>query len=200
MRSEVGGRGAGFSCREPSVGKGGETEKHHDAEPNPTGSGLSCFTEESEHYELWQGFFLLQLTHFRSESTHMPRRLGDIALIGFAGFIVFVIVQVNKGAPMPWLGPLGGMRYLDKAGHFFLMGVLSFLAVVSIAPRLPAPPKKATLQVLTVLLLLIAAEEISQHWIPSRTFSVADFCFDLAGVAFFGCLAYRWISRASAKR
>ncbi len=128
----------------------------------------------------------------------MLRRIGSlapIALLAFTGFIVYVIVQVNSGTEMPWLGRLGGMPYLDKAGHFFLMGGLSFLAVVAIAPRLPSPPKKATLQVLIALLFLIAAEEISQHWIPSRTLSLADFCFDLAGVGFFGWLALRWISR-----
>lgn len=87
-----------------------------------------------------------------------------------------------------------GCLYLDKAGHFFLAGGLSFLAVIAIA----APPKKATLQVLAVLLVLITAEELSQHWIPHRTFSLADFFFDLAGMTFFGWLAYRWITRSAA--
>ena len=143
-----------------------------------------------------RGSFFCNRTILEQNLPQMLRRLGELAFLAFAGFIIFVIIQVNTGAEMPWLGRLGGIPYLDKAGHFFLMGGLAFLAVMAIAPRLPAPPKKATLQVLTVLLLLIAAEEISQIWIPSRTFSLADFGFDLAGVACFGSLAYRWISRS----
>lgn len=38
------------------------------------------------------------------------KRLSSlIALILFTGFLIFVIVQVNSGTEMPWLGRLGGM-------------------------------------------------------------------------------------------
>ena len=71
------------------------------------------------------------------------------------------------------------------------MGGLSFLAVLAIVPRMKSSPKKATIRVVSILILIIAIEEISQSFIPSRTFSLADFLFDVVGITLCGWLAYR---------
>ena len=65
--------------------------------------------------------------------------------------------------------------YHDKVGHFVLMGILAFLAIVSLAPRMKGDSKKAVFKITVILLLIIALEETSQYFIPSRTFSLTDF-------------------------
>jgi VanZ family protein len=130
----------------------------------------------------------------------MLRRLPELLFVAFAGFIIFVIVQVNSGRGVPWIGVIGDLPYFDKAGHLILMGGLSFLAVLAIVPRMKSPPKKATIRVVSILIFIIAIEEISQSFIPSRTFSPADFLFGVVGATLCGCLAYRLILFLSKKR
>jgi VanZ family protein len=121
----------------------------------------------------------------------MLRRLPELFFVAFAGFIIFVIIQVNSGRGVPWIGGIGNLPHFDKAGHLLLMGGLSFLAVLAIVPRIKSPPKKATIRVVSILILIIAIEEISQSFIPSRTLSLADFFFGVVGATLCGCLAYR---------
>ena len=121
----------------------------------------------------------------------MLRRLPELFFVAFAGFIIFVIIQVNSGRGVPWIGGIGNLPHFDKAGHLILMGGLSFLAVLAIVPRIKSPPKKATIRVVSILILIIAIEDISQSFIPSRTLSLADFFFGVVGATLCGCLAYR---------
>ena len=123
----------------------------------------------------------------------MLRRLPELFFVAFAGFIIFVIIQVNSGRGVPWIGGIGNLPHFDKAGHLILMGGLSFLAVLAIIPRMKSPPKKATIRVVSILILIIAIEEISQSFIPSRTLSLADFFFGVVGATLCGWLAYRLI-------
>jgi len=77
----------------------------------------------------------------------MLRRLPELFFVAFAGFIIFVIIQVNSGRGVPLIGGIGNLPHFDKAGHLILMGGLSFLAVLAIVPRIKSPPKKATIGV-----------------------------------------------------
>ena len=43
--------------------------------------------------------------------------------------------------------------------------------------------------------LLIIGEEISQHWVSSRTFSLIDLACSLAGAVVFGSAAGRLVTR-----
>ncbi len=121
----------------------------------------------------------------------MLRRLLELFFVSFTGFIIFVIIQANSGQGVPWIGGIRNLPHFDKAGHLILMGGLSFLAVLAIVPRMKSPPKKATIRVVSILILIIAIEEISQSFIPSRTFSLADFLFDVVVITLCGWLAYR---------
>ena len=109
-----------------------------------------------------------------------------------AAWLVFISAVIFC-ADRHWLTPV--YRFItaypgsDKAGHFLLIGGMAFLLNLSLDGR-------------TVRLLgwswllggaLVAAgctlEEISQIWIPSRTFDLLDLAGDYAGIVCFGWLA-----------
>ena len=79
---------------------------------------------------------------------------------------------------------------VDKIGHFGFVAILTYLAHRAAGRRwtrrlglpLPAAP--------VAVLLIITAEEIAQHWAPSRTADINDWLADLAGVV--SALAVDW--------
>ena len=125
----------------------------------------------------------------------MRRHLPLLLFAAFAAFIVVVVVLKNLDRADGFFAFWGRVPYHDKVGHFVLMGLLSGFAVIGIAPRLATPPGKATAQVIAVVALLIIGEEISQHWVSSRTFSLVDLGCSLAGAVLFGSAAGRLVRR-----
>ncbi|MGJ8698063.1 MAG: VanZ family protein [Verrucomicrobiaceae bacterium] len=123
----------------------------------------------------------------------MMRRIGELGFVAFAIFIVAVIVRANQGASMDWLGWIPRLPYFDKLGHFILMGILSFLAVVALVPRMKGDRKRAAQRVVLVLLVLIAGEEVSQIFYESRTFSLVDFLCGAVGAVICGWVGYRLV-------
>jgi len=75
----------------------------------------------------------------------------------------------------------------DHTGHFVLFGLLSFLSVSSIERREPREGRVARIRWALVLSVLVALEEGSQAFIPSRSFSLLDLSASWAGI-FFGFL------------
>ncbi len=53
------------------------------------------------------------------------------------------------------------------------------------------PAGQATIVVCLILAVLIGLEEVSQMWVPARTFSLLDLSASYLGVAFFAWLAGR---------
>lgn len=90
--------------------------------------------------------------------------------------------------------------HYDKIGHFTLMGILAFLAVISITPLLPYPTSKSSLLVSLSVLFLIAIEEFSQIFVATRTFSLADFVCDFLGVTIFSLIGYSLVDKIKQNR
>ena len=107
-----------------------------------------------------------------------------LAFLFFALLVGIVFVADTH----PWLFarlyrvPLG-----DKFGHFLLMGTLALLVNLAWPQQLQIGLFKGTPWVLTLVLL----EEISQIWLPVRTFSLLDLVFDLGGILILGELLAR---------
>ena len=118
-------------------------------------------------------------------------------LISFTSFLAVIIFLRNNNLGNSFFSLFINIPHYDKIGHFVLMGILAFLAVISIVPILPYPKPKATLIVLTSVLLLIAAEECSQIFVVTRTFSLADFACDFLGVAVFGLMGYSLVDKVA---
>jgi hypothetical protein len=71
---------------------------------------------------------------------------------------------------------------LDKLGHLFFYGGLSFLAVALFGRARRWP-------VVIGILIVATMEELSQRAFPRRTFDLGDLAMDLIGVAAFGAAA-----------
>jgi VanZ family protein len=109
----------------------------------------------------------------------------------FSLLIIAIVIGANTGQLPRLLEKFYRFPGGDKAGHFILFGVLSFLlnksALVFFPKRNPAR------LILTVSLLLsigIGLEEWSQSFFPSRTMSLTDLIASYAGVTSFALLAY----------
>ena len=118
-------------------------------------------------------------------------------LISFVSFLGVIIFLRNNNLANSFFILFVNIPYYDKIGHFILMGIFAFLAVISIAPLLPYSSSKSTLAVLSGVLLIIAVEECSQIFVVTRTFSLADFICDFLGVSFFGLIGYSLINRVA---
>ncbi len=110
-----------------------------------------------------------------------------IILIGYLAIIGAIL----------WLAYQGDLRFvaaipfLDKAGHFILLGLLSYIShrasgrrTFGIAGiRLPLAP--------VVVLCLAAIEEGLQAWSPNRAFDLCDLGMNAAGIFAFWLIDWR---------
>jgi VanZ family protein len=117
-----------------------------------------------------------------------------IVLFGYAFFIYWAISAANTRAANTILSTAGYLPQGDKLGHFLLMGSLAM--VVNFALQLRTI-KMGPVTFLFGSLFVAAAstlEELTQVFIPSRTFSIFDLAADYAGIYLFG-LAAIWLTR-----
>jgi VanZ family protein len=80
----------------------------------------------------------------------------------------------------------------DKTGHFLLMGGFAAVAVLAFAGQRIGARAISARAVLLVVTLIVVAEEALQRWLPSRTLSLEDLAYSLAGVFICGALACAW--------
>ncbi|MGD0004821.1 MAG: VanZ family protein [Anaerolineaceae bacterium] len=83
----------------------------------------------------------------------------------------------------------------DKVGHFVLMGLLSLLVNLTV---LSGPGRRTPRRAVTASLVvagMVALEEFSQRFFPSRNSSWADLAASLAGIVVFGALAWFFVER-----
>lgn len=109
----------------------------------------------------------------------------------WAALLILIIYMANTNS-LP--GFFDAMRKLpggDKAGHFFLLGVASLLANLSLRTRVWEFGKLRLLQGSVIVGTMITLEECTQAFSPNRSFSLSDMCFNFAGIIVFGRVA-RW--------
>ena len=105
-----------------------------------------------------------------------------LLLFGFVAFLVMLIASVNAGSmPQLW-GPLYAIPFGDKVGHFVLMGTFAFLANLSLHCRTVQIKGCRVMLGTLIVFALVAAEEISQAFIPTRSCDAVDFVADAAGI------------------
>jgi VanZ family protein len=118
-----------------------------------------------------------------------------VATLLFSSLIVAIVIGADAGRFPRLLEPLYDFPGGDKAGHFILFGILSFLlnksALVLFPKRTPA---RLVLTVSLLLSIVIGLEEWSQSLFPTRTMSLIDLGASYAGVLVFALLAY-WTRR-----
>lgn len=111
--------------------------------------------------------------------------------------LAMIVYAANQGTLPKYLSFYREIPGGDALGHFILMGIFSFLAtIISLKQRLTLA--RILIPVGPVLVFLIVlAEEISQIFIATRTFSLIDLAADLLGIITFAWLGLRFNKRSS---
>lgn len=120
---------------------------------------------------------------------HIPLLFFRLSLVIFLLIFVLIILFADQGKMPELIAALYAFPYGDKVGHFVLMGLFSFLVNMSLACR---KVRFSGIQLLIgslVVAALVTLEELSQGFFASRTFSLVDLGFSLAGIWSFGMLA-----------
>jgi VanZ family protein len=113
----------------------------------------------------------------------------------FTLFILAIVLAANTGRFPSLLKSFYNFPGGDKAGHFILFGILSFLLNKSALTLFPKQkPARLVLTISLLLSIVIGLEEWSQSLFPARTMSLSDLIASYGGVAVFALLAY-WTNR-----
>jgi len=120
-------------------------------------------------------------------------RPAKLALFGFVVFLTVLVWRADSGRAH-WLFDLarsvpGG----DKAGHFILFGVLSFLVNLVMRAAVFRWGKLTVLKGSVIVTAFVTAEELSQLFFISRSFDLLDLSAGMVGIWLFGQLARRYL-------
>ncbi|MCP4676660.1 MAG: VanZ family protein [Deltaproteobacteria bacterium] len=108
------------------------------------------------------------------------KKIGAIAFLLFDAWIVY-LADSNKQSVI--FKMTRGIPYADKIGHFVLIGGLALMVTVALSYRKFSFFGRKIYLGGAVIAGLALAEELSQHFFPSRTMDITDALSDLAGIA-----------------
>ena len=117
--------------------------------------------------------------------------IARIALVIFLMFLVFIVYSADRGRLPEAVSFYKQIPLGDALGHFCLMGLLAFLAVLGSKARFFRLAGKRIPLGSIVVLAIVCLEEFSQLFIPGRTFSLIDLAADFLGILAFSWLALR---------
>lgn len=104
--------------------------------------------------------------------------------VAFFGFISFIIYQADTAHYNYAFHMVGKIPYGDKIGHIVLYGFMAFLLNYGLRGKKWSRQQIGSLVVLVFSIL----EEISQSYIPSRSFDFADIAASVTGIILFTIL------------
>ena len=97
-----------------------------------------------------------------------------IASLGYGSLVFGFVTRIPGG---------------DLTGHFLLMGLLSFVVNLRFSRSRLHGRRLGVLGCTGLVLAAVTLEELTQKWIPTRSFSMADLVASYAGVLAWGALA-----------
>ena len=108
----------------------------------------------------------------------------------FASIYIFIIAGIvilaDVKSTQYLLRLSGGIPYLDKIAHFFLMGGFSFAVNLILKARNLSLWNFQYLMGTVIVLLIVTIEEVSQIFIIVRSFDIGDLAADYLGIIIFG--------------
>ena len=118
----------------------------------------------------------------------------------FTGFILWIIYLANTGQPSLFFELVKILPLGDKLGHFFLFGILTLgTNILSNYKKLKIGT--ATFHAGTLgVTVFVVIEEISQIFLPTRTFDMHDFVANLLGILVFTIITYQLDSKQKSDR
>jgi VanZ family protein len=106
-------------------------------------------------------------------------------------FIILVIVLADNGSLPHFFTAIYDFPYGDKLGHFILYGLLDFFITLAfLSSRLSKSRIWVTVSIGLILAGLIALEEYSQRFFPTRTFDRVDLSASYLGLLVGGWMAF----------
>lgn len=105
-------------------------------------------------------------------------------------FVVAIIASADRGGLRSFLTWVNSLPLGDKAGHFFLLGVMALLLNHALAYRTCSIRFTRVQLGGLMILVLITLEEFSQLWFTSRTFDLGDLLANGLGI-----FAAEWFAR-----
>ena len=111
--------------------------------------------------------------------------------------LVVIIYMADHREYEPLFNHIKVIPFHDKLGHFFLMGMLSFVVNLSFSNQKIKLWGLSILRNSLVVASLVTLEEISQLFIAFRSFDLGDLFFDYVGIILFGQLAFYLKNRKS---
>lgn len=116
-------------------------------------------------------------------------KLYLLASLVYLTFLTTLVVLANNSWA-DWLFKFSGeFFYADKVGHFFLMGILSFLVNSAFKCKEISIGSFKLLLGSLIVAILVISEEVSQVLVESRNADLIDMLFDVFGIYLFGLLA-----------
>lgn len=111
-------------------------------------------------------------------------RVIQVLAVCFFLFILWIIYLANTGGKSIFFELVGAVPHGDKLGHMGLFGCLTLLAIFGSKFRTFSCGKINIYYGAAVVLVFVLIEEISQAYIPSRTFEFVDLIADSIGIIF----------------
>lgn len=108
----------------------------------------------------------------------------------FFMFILWVIYLANTGGSSIFFDFIRSIPNGDKLGHLCLFGTLTFGVIVGSRFRSFTLGNLNFYYGAVLVAIFVIGEELSQYFIPSRTFDIVDLTADSLGILMAACLAY----------
>ena len=109
-------------------------------------------------------------------------------------FIIWIIYLANTGQQSIFFDLVRLIPYGDKVGHFGLFGMLTLLANFASKFKVFKLGKVNVFWGTAAVFVFVTLEELSQHFMPTRTLDIYDYTADMIGI-----LLFTWLSSTLAK-
>ena len=119
----------------------------------------------------------------------MQKYLTSLAICFFV-FILWAIYVANTGQSNGLFKLVSTLPYGDKIGHFCLFGMLPLFANLAIGCRTLKIKQLSIYWGSLAVWIFVTIEELSQHFLPTRTLDIYDYLADLMGIVIFSYLAF----------
>lgn len=120
---------------------------------------------------------------------NFKKYIFPIMAIGFAIFLGYTIYAANTQTPFFFIQLIKNIPFGDKIGHFCLIGSMCFLLNLALRIKEINISNLHFLIGSIIMFAIVTLEEITQMFIPSRTFDLVDLFFNYLGIFVFGRLA-----------
>jgi hypothetical protein len=117
-------------------------------------------------------------------------KLISLLAAAFFCFILWIIYLANTGGHSVFFDFIRSLPYGDKLGHFCLFGLLTLILVVGSKFCSFRLGRIRIYYGVLAVTVFVVGEELSQAFIPTRTFDLIDLAADALGISLATTIAF----------